>query len=202
MANRIEHRATKGITGMTEPATAKKQTRKRRPPRVKGLKTNATQRTLKWLRDRGWTADVTEKYVSTVAGEGQKKRFGGGYRKDLFGFCDVLAYRVEAPVCGGPTMIAIQCTSRQQITPHLRAYRDVEAYVKRYTGEKAKAKARVEHTALVERILNWLASPYRAFVVHGWEPVSVPKKNGDGMKVQWELTTHVVTAEDFVDEKF
>jgi hypothetical protein len=178
--------------------------RSRRPPRVKGLKTNGTQRSLKWLRDRGWTADITEKFISTVAGAGQKQRFGGGYRKDLFGFCDILAYGAKPIRIEGQDVLAlaIQSTSRQQIAPHLRAYRDIEVYASRYTGEKAKAKAREEHPLLVQRILDWIASPARALLIHGWEPVSVPKKSGDGSKVAWTLTTHVVTPEDFVEERF
>lgn len=178
--------------------------RTRRPPRIKGLKTNATQRSLKWLRDRDWTADVTEKFISTVEGEGQKRRFGGGYRKDLFGFCDILAYGREPMRIEGQDVLAlaIQATSRMQIAPHLRAYRDIEVYVNRYTGDKARAKARAEHPELVRRILDWINSDYRALLIFGWEAVAVPKKNGGGDKAVWQLTTHIVTPADFQEERF
>lgn len=175
-----------------------------RAERVKGLKTNATQRSLKWLRDRGWTADVAEKFVGRVEGEGQKNRFAGGYRKDLFGFCDVLAYGPAPMRIEGRDVLAlaVQCTSRQQIAPHLRAYRDIEVYVDRWDSEKARAKARREHPELVRRILDWIASPSRLFLLHGWEAVAVRKKRGFGTKTVWQLTTHVVTPEDFVEVGF
>ena len=178
--------------------------RSRRAPRVKGLKTNSTQRSLKWLRDRGWIADVTERFVATVEGADQKRRFGGGYRKDLFGFCDILAYANQPQRIEGRDVLAlaVQATSRIQIAPHLRAYRDIEVYVSRCTGEKARAKARLEHPAIIRRILDWIASPHRALVIFGWEPVSVPKKSGTGDKVQWTLTTHIVTLEDFEEARF
>jgi hypothetical protein len=46
-----------------------------------------TQRSLKLLRDEGWTVSVVE-YWQAVPGHP-----GGGVRKDLFGFGDLLALR-------------------------------------------------------------------------------------------------------------
>jgi hypothetical protein len=48
-----------------------------------------TARTLKYLRALGFTCEVTERWVPWPA---------PGHRKDLFGFCDVLAVR-EAQTC-------------------------------------------------------------------------------------------------------
>lgn len=57
-----------------------------------------TQRTLQRCRDNGWEADVCERWVPI------KNHPGGGVRKDLFGFIDVL-------VLGDDETLAIQATS-------------------------------------------------------------------------------------------
>lgn len=49
--------------------------------------TSPTQRSLAWLRKRGWTASVVEKWNHVVH-----------IRQDLFGFADVLAFRNGEPV--------------------------------------------------------------------------------------------------------
>jgi hypothetical protein len=155
------------------PTSSKRTTR---PPRIKGRKTKAGERSLKHLRKLGYEAAVAEKFVAKVFGSGQRAEFEGGFRKDLFGFMDILAYHD-----GGehPLTLAVQTTSRQQITAHLRAYRrDAE---------------------LAARIQRWLKVPGRAMVIHGWECVAVPKKHGDGTKAEWQLTERWVTAEDLVD---
>ena len=54
-----------------------------------------TARSLKKLRDEGWTPDVVESYNYFT-----KKR------KDFFGIADIVAYQDE-------TLLAIQCTSYQ-----------------------------------------------------------------------------------------
>lgn len=169
--------------------------RTRRPPKAKGAgKLNAAQRTMKFLRDRGWTAEVTEKYIHRVEGKGQQMKFSGGYRKDLFGFCDVLAYRQEPTklevvdphdyrnvhVC----ILAIQTTSRAQMTAHLRQYRDGE------------------DNELRDRLRAWMAMPGAAFLIHGWEPLEVPNKSTSGTHVEWTLTERLVTPADLTEEPF
>jgi hypothetical protein len=149
--------------------------------RVKGKKLNACQRSLAMLRKLGWICDVAEKYVARVAGAGQQQKFGGGYRKDLMGFIDILAIRRSpAMLDSSETTLAIQTTSRMQVTAHLRSYR--------------------RDPEIRERILAWLACPSRGFVIHGWEAVSIPKKSGDGDKVAWQLTERVITAADLAEE--
>ena len=49
------------------------------------MKTNATQRTLKVLRDNGWTACVVERWLAHAKPYGK--------RVDAFGFGDILAVR-------------------------------------------------------------------------------------------------------------
>ncbi len=177
--------------------------RSKRPPRAKKAgKLNAAQRTMKYLRDRGWTAEVVEKFIHRAEGAGQKSRFAGGYRKDLFGFADVLAFRPDPVSIDGKAVhfLAIQTTSRQQIAQHLRDYRDVENYIGRGSAEQ-QAKRRKEHGELLSRIMRWLGTPCAVFLMHGWEPLLVPKKSG-GEKVQWTLTERVVVESDLEQERF
>lgn len=55
-----------------------------------------TQAALKFYRDKGWVVEVVEKFVRSK---------GGGFRKDLFGFADLLAYNTQLRQTA-----AIQCT--------------------------------------------------------------------------------------------
>ena len=61
--------------------------------------TSPTQLTLKKLRDQGYIAEVVEKYVRTGK---------GGFRKDLFGFIDVLAIKPNE-------VLGVQATSRSHV---------------------------------------------------------------------------------------
>jgi len=45
-----------------------------------------TERTLKYLRDRGYRADMIERWIRNP------KHPAGGFRKDYFGFGDILAF--------------------------------------------------------------------------------------------------------------
>lgn len=54
-----------------------------------------TARTLRYLRDRGWVAEVVEKWVP-----------GANIRKDFLGFIDILAMRE-----GDKRMLGVQATS-------------------------------------------------------------------------------------------
>ena len=65
-------------------------------------KTTPTQRSLKRLRDRGYTAEVVERFVRTEHKGAQGKVKAGGFRKDLFGFCDIIAVH---PLVAGTTYI-------------------------------------------------------------------------------------------------
>ena len=67
-----------------------------------------TARSLKKLRDEGWTPDVVESYNYFT-----KKR------KDFFGIADIVAYQDE-------TLLAIQCTSYSNISARVRKIEDSE----------------------------------------------------------------------------
>lgn len=169
----------------------------RQPKATNAGALQAGRRTMEHLRARGWQVSLAEHWVASVEGKGQQQKYRGGYRKDLGGFIDVLAWRAEPVTIGGKAVcvLAVQTTSRQQIAPHLRAYRDVDVFAARGSAEQAEKK-RKEHAALVERMLAWIAAPGCAFVVHGWEPLSVPKKEGGGHKVVWKVEERIVTAAD------
>lgn len=59
-----------------------------------------TARTLKWLRDDGWTAAVVEHWNHHAK-----------IRQDLFGFADIIAFR-------GATVMLVQCTSDANRAAH------------------------------------------------------------------------------------
>jgi hypothetical protein len=135
-------------------------------------KLKAGERTLKHLRNLGYRAEVCEKYIAffTPKDATQTDKPRGGYRRDLFKFMDVLAYSAHRPGA-----LAVQTTSRQQMSNHLRAYRRT--------------------TEISEAILDWLQAGNR-FIIHGWERVEVPKKSGDGTKFQWQLTEKLIVPSD------
>jgi hypothetical protein len=60
--------------------------------------TSPTQLTLKWLRDEGYLAEVVEKWLPGI-----------NVRKDLWGWCDIVALKDEETV-------AVQCTSWDNIS--------------------------------------------------------------------------------------
>jgi hypothetical protein len=161
---------------MTQMLLPKMNARKRRSPVIKGRKLKAGERSLRYLRKLGYTAEVCEQFRARVEGKKQRQIFQGGYHKDLFGFMDILAYNDQET-------IAVQTTSRNQIAAHVRKYRSDE------------------ETA--ERIQEWLCGqPNRRFVIHGWECVEVPNKRGAGSHARWQVTEREVTAEDLVEPEF
>lgn len=73
-------------------------------------KTTPTQRTLKYLREMGYRAEVVEKWVrfgsaKVPAGTNSPGRASPGIRKDLFGFADIIAMKP------GLGIVAVQCFS-------------------------------------------------------------------------------------------
>ncbi len=69
-----------------------------------------TQRTLKLMRERGWHAEVTEKWIP-----------GANIRKDLWTFCDVLCLHPESG-----EILAVQTTSASNISSRIKKIRDCE----------------------------------------------------------------------------
>ena len=72
------------------------------------MATSPTQRSLKKLRDDGWTADVVEKWIP-----------GANIRRDLFGFIDILC------IAGNETL-AVQATSYNNISARVKKIADHE----------------------------------------------------------------------------
>lgn len=70
-----------------------------------------TEKALKWIRDQGYTADITEHWMHFA------KR-----RKDLFGFIDIVAVKPDSPLVG------IQATSRTNISARVRKIRSLDVH--------------------------------------------------------------------------
>lgn len=136
---------------------------------VQNINLDANRRTLAALRKVGLTASVCEQFVARVEGKGQRAKFAGGFRRDLFGFGDILAYDDH-------NTILVQATSKAGVSGHLRKYR---------RDPEIKAA-----------ILRWLALPGREFLVYGWQRYAVAKASGDGTKMSWIPTICEITAAD------
>lgn len=100
-----------------------------------------TKRTLKLLRESGWIADVTERWVSFGKPPKGKDRPPGpsGVRKDLFGFGDVEAFKADSP-----GVLIVQATSTSNLSS-------------RISKLLANDNARV-----------WVGQPGRMLAVVGW----------------------------------
>ena len=66
------------------------------------MASSPTKRTLDYLRKAGWLAEVTERWNPHAR-----------IRRDLFGFCDVLAIK-------GNEVMAIQATSQSNVTARIK----------------------------------------------------------------------------------
>lgn len=69
-----------------------------------------TQRTLKLMRERGWIAEVTERWIP-----------GANIRKDLWSFCDVLCIHPESG-----EILAVQTTSASNMAARVKKICDCE----------------------------------------------------------------------------
>ncbi len=79
--------------------------------------TSPTQRTLKALRDEGWAlVEVVEHWKAFPRKDGKGKK---GYRKDLFGFVDVLALRENE-------ILGVQACSRGDVATRCAKIADHE----------------------------------------------------------------------------
>ncbi len=70
----------------------------------------ATQRTLAALRSKGYDAAVVEKWIQTGK---------GGFRRDLWGWCDVLALP-EAGATMPAVLLGVQSTTGSNVAAHLQ----------------------------------------------------------------------------------
>ena len=153
--------------------TAPKPLFDKKPRRLpaRGAKATAgVQRSLKLLRERGYHADVCERWVANPVGKAQASKFTGGYRRDLFGVADIVAFHPSLP-----EVLLVQVTTRDQIGPHVRAYRTDRA---------------------IAALLNdWLRQSNRQFVIHGWYAVERATKSG-GKVVRWRCEEQEIIAGD------
>lgn len=69
-----------------------------------------TQRTLKLMRDRGYVAEVTERWIP-----------GANIRKDLWSFCDVLCLHPETG-----EILAVQTTSASNMSARAKKIAECE----------------------------------------------------------------------------
>lgn len=81
-------------------------------------KTTYTQRSLAELRKRGFRAEVVERWMpftGKVDGstDADGRKTGGGYRRDLFKFIDIIAITPDG-------ILAVQSTSHAQLGAHRR----------------------------------------------------------------------------------
>lgn len=147
----------------------------------KKASTGHDKRSLEVLRERGYTAETVNRWVKNQFGgkaSGKQGRAAGaaamrGYRKDAFGFMDILAFKVDEV---GAT--AVQCTTHKQIAAHLKNYRR--------DPEKR------------QMIIDWLLCGNR-LLMHGWRQIkvaTVSKKAKSPYTLRWTLTERYATLED------
>jgi hypothetical protein len=94
------------------------------------MATSPTQRSLKLLRDAGYFAAITEHWNQFAH-----------IRQDLFGFCDIVAFKGYGPV------LFVQTTSGTNVSARV---------AKIVSNDAARA---------------WVQEPNRLIVVHGWRKV-------------------------------
>ena len=77
------------------------------------MKTPATQLSLKLARKEGYIAEVVEHFIKTK---------GGGFKRDLFGFIDILAVHPEHGT------LAIQTTSKSNMSSRRKKINESDIY--------------------------------------------------------------------------
>ena len=119
-----------------------------------------TQRTLRELRKQGRIVDVCERWVVNP------KHPGGGFRKDLFGFIDLIVLDPESGI------VAIQSCG-QAFKAHLDKIIDSEC---------------------TENVIEWLSNPSMPKLeLWGWRRVKL-KRGGKAMR--WQPRIKEITLED------
>jgi len=121
-----------------------------------------TQRTLKALRAQGMVCGMVEKWVPVPTHP------GGGFRKDLFGFIDILALDPHRGI------VAIQSCG-QAFSEHYKKITDSEC---------------------TPDVFRWLTNPSRP-VLELWSWRKLLKKRGGKMKI-WAPRVYAFKIEDLV----
>jgi hypothetical protein len=124
--------------------------------------TSAVQRTRAWLKEQpGWLFDTTERFVQTP---------NGGFRKDLFGFADLVA--LEWPIPEGGGLIAIQVCQGSDFAKH---------------------KTKILHDPNVRpNAIRWILAGCEIWII-GWRKL---KKRGDDNKF-WQKRVEMIRILDF-----
>jgi len=124
-------------------------------------KLTPTQRTLRELRKQGRLVDVCERWIVNP------KLPGGGFRKDLFGFIDLIILDPEQGI------VAVQSCG-QAFKAHLDKIMDSE---------------------VTEFVIEWLESPSKPKLeLWGWRKLKL-KRGGKAMR--WRPRVKEITIEDF-----
>ena len=108
--------------------------------------TDSNLKSTELLRRRGYVVEKCEQWIPRPQGRAQAAKYAGGFRRDLFGFADLIAFHPEIPV-----VLFVQTTSKKQMGAHMRHYR---------TDAK-----------VCQNILAWISQPGRELVIHGWHAV-------------------------------
>lgn len=125
---------------------------------MKGL--TATQRTLRALREQGRIVDTVERWVTVPTHP------GGGFRKDLFGFIDLIVLDAESGI------IAIQSCG-QGFSEHIKKITDSEC---------------------TEYVVEWLKCGGK-LELYGWRKVKL-KRGGKAMRWKARIADITLSGDD------
>jgi len=149
-------------------------------------KTHATQRSLKRLRENGWTCAIVEKWIPPRG----KMKFG--VRQDVWGFGDILACREDTfekcrvcfglgvlvePLASGARVPCRTCSGSGQILKDQKATALIQCFPNtsgQFAAHRRKILAIPEHK-------RWLAAGNKIFL-YGWA-----KQGPRGETKHWTL---------------
>jgi len=140
------------------------------PSKKRARPQNYTQKTLKALRDLGYTAEVVEKWIPFYPKDpvtGKSVRGEGGIRRDLFEFIDIVAMKP------GIGIVGVQSTGPHGHSQHKRTILACNA------------------------AQTWLRSRGR-IALYSWKKVQITKKDGTkGKSRRWKARMEEIKLEDF-----
>jgi hypothetical protein len=159
---------------------------------MKMAKTNATQRSLKYLRERGWQCAIVEKWLPA---RGTMKF---GVRQDVWGFGDILACRpkVYGEICSrckgtGAEFLEVRnqtiscnvCFGKGQLLVSEKTIALIQTF------PMARWKDHAEKLAAIPELQKWKSSG-GIVIIHGW--ALKPKDGIRGAKKVWTLREELV----------
>lgn len=135
------------------------------------MATGPTQRSLAYLRERGYVVEVTEHWNAYAR-----------VRQDLFQFIDIVGLK-------DGELLGVQTTSTANVGARIAKITEVfEDFVDRKTGEKGRRLNLVRPKAQA-----WLRAGGK-IVVHGWG-----KRGARGKRKVWTLKQVTLTLADFTE---